>query len=135
MRPCLRACVRTPFPYLHSFVLLDDLGWGDLSMSSGQFPTPQMDELVSSGVRLQRHYVHLMCSPSRTQFLTGRYAMHQGFGQFYPWNNLEIGGIPIGQPTLANWLSEFGTYSTYAVGKWHLGASPFLSSNLCRVIW
>jgi len=101
--------------------MLDDLGWGDLSATTGQFPTPNMDALYEQGVRLQHHYVHLMCSPSRTQFLTGRYAMHQGFGQFYPWNNQEIGGIPIGQPTLANWLSEFGAYSTYAVGKWHLG--------------
>merc|ERR1719242_313866 len=27
----------------------------------------------------------------------------------------------MGQPTIANWLSEFGHYTTYAVGQWHLG--------------
>jgi len=87
-----------------------------------------MDALYSGGVRLSSHYVHLMCSPSRTQFLTGRYAMNLGFGEFFPWNNLEIGGIPIGQPTVANWLSAFGQYTTYGVGKWHLGyANPQLT--------
>jgi len=63
----------------------------------------------------------LMCSPSRTQFLTGRYAMNLGFGEFIPWDDAEIGGIPIGQPTIANWLSQFGDYTTYGVGKWQLG--------------
>ena len=100
---------------------MDDLGWGDISYKWGQFPTPHMDSLFHNALILDRHYVHLMCSPSRTQFLTGRYAMNLGFGVFQPWDDSEIGGIPIGQPTIANWLSEFGEYTTYAVGKWHLG--------------
>lgn len=103
------------------FILLDDLGWGDLSLTTGQFPTPNMNALMSNALTLERHYVHLMCSPSRTQFLTGRYAMNMGFGVFLPWDSQELGGIPIGQPTIANWLSEFGDYTTYGVGKWHLG--------------
>jgi len=103
------------------FLSRDDLGWGDISFTTGQFPTPHIDSLFSNGVQLTRHYVHLMCSPSRTQFLTGRYAMNLGFGVFQPWDDSEIGGIPIGQPSIANWLSEFGHYTTYGVGKWHLG--------------
>merc|ERR1712087_689014 len=71
-------------------------------------------------VELTRHYIHLMCSPSRTQFLTGRYAMRQGIGKMLPWDYTEIGGIPLGQPTIANWLQTAG-YTTYAVGKWHCG--------------
>ena len=102
-------------------IMLDDLGFGDISATTGQFPTPNMDILYLHGIQLSHHYVHLMCSPSRTQFITGRYAMNLGFGEFLPWNNLEAGGIPIGQPTLANWLSEYGDYTTYGVGKWHMG--------------
>merc|ERR1719474_90121 len=102
-------------------IMLDDLGFGDISATTGQFPTPHMDSLYENGIQLNHHYVHLMCSPSRTQFITGRYAMNLGYGEFLPWNNMEPGGIPIGQPTLANWLSEFGEYTTYGVGKWHLG--------------
>merc|ERR1719242_694058 len=49
--------------------------------------------------------------------------MNLGFGDFIPWDDTEVGGIPIGQPTLANWLREFGDYTTYCVGKWHLGYS------------
>ena len=121
------------------FIVLDDLGWGDISFTSGQFPTPHIDSLFTNGVQLTRHYVHLMCSPSRTQFLTGRYAMNLGFGVFQPWDDSEIGGIPIGQPTIANWLSEFGGYTTYAVGKWHLGLIAICVSNstlyiVCRWI-
>ena len=101
--------------------MMDDLGFGDISATTGQFPTPNMDKLYTESVQIKRHYVHLMCSPSRTQFLTGRYAMNLGFGEFIPWDDAEIGGIPIGQPTIANWLSQFGDYTTYGVGKWQLG--------------
>eukprot|EP01084_Bolivina_argentea_P003197 5981_1 len=88
------------------FILMDDLGWHDVSYNGGQFPTPNIDELWSNSVELNRHYIHLMCSPSRTQFLTGRYAMRQGIGKMLPWDYTEIGGIPLGQPTVANWLKE-----------------------------
>merc|ERR1719295_1015302 len=103
------------------FIMLDDLGWGDLSATTGQFPTPNMDALYTNAIQIKRHYVHLMCSPSRTQFLTGRYAMNLGFGEFIPWDDAEIGGIPIGQPTVANWLRDYGAYHTYGVGKWQVG--------------
>eukprot|EP00486_Rosalina_sp_Unknown_P012647 CAMPEP_0201592626 /NCGR_PEP_ID=MMETSP0190_2-20130828/190474_1 /ASSEMBLY_ACC=CAM_ASM_000263 /TAXON_ID=37353 /ORGANISM="Rosalina sp." /LENGTH=513 /DNA_ID=CAMNT_0048051491 /DNA_START=380 /DNA_END=1918 /DNA_ORIENTATION=- len=38
-----------------------------------------------------------------------------------PWDYTEIGGIPVGQPTVADWLKAMQNYSTYAVGKWHCG--------------
>ena len=75
------------------------------------------------GLTLDAHYIHLMCSPSRTQIITGRYAMHQGFGKMLPWDYTEIGGIPLGQATVANWLKDMGGYKTYGIGKWHMGYS------------
>merc|ERR1719361_2134382 len=81
---------------------MDGMGWGDLSATTGKFPTPNMDTLYTSGVRLDRHYVHLTGSASRTQFLTGRYAMHMGFGDMDSWPDSSIGGIPVGQPTSLN---------------------------------
>jgi len=102
-------------------ILMDGLGWGDLSATTGRISTPNMDKIYNNGVRLSRHYVHLAGSPSRTQFLTGRYAMNLGFGEFNSWDDSVAGGIPSGQPTLANWLRDLGGYTTYAVGKWHLG--------------
>ena len=103
------------------FILMDDLGWHDVSFNGGQFPTPNIDAIWSEAVELNRHYIHLMCSPSRTQFLTGRYAMRQGIGKMLPWDYTEIGGIPVGQPTIADWLKTMQNYSTYAIGKWHCG--------------
>jgi len=105
------------------FIMLDDLGFGDLSGTGSTIPTPHMDDIYANSIRLQRHYVHLAGSPSRTQFLTGRAAMNMGFGTFEAWGLSEAVGIPIGQPTLANWLSEFGSnsYTTYGAGKWNLG--------------
>eukprot|EP01083_Nonionella_stella_P112684 331796_1 len=103
------------------FILMDDLGWHDVSFNGGQFPTPNIDSLWSESVELNRHYIHLMCSPSRTQFLTGRYAMRQGIGKMLPWDYTEIGGIPVGQPTVADWLKTMGNYTTYSIGKWHCG--------------
>ncbi len=47
--------------------------------------------------------------------------MNMGFGDMESWGDSSIGGIPVGQPTIAQWLSEFGEYTTYGVGKWHLG--------------
>eukprot|EP01084_Bolivina_argentea_P289500 497155_1 len=103
------------------FILMDDLGWNDVSYNGGQFPTPNIDNLKSHSIELTKHYIHLMCSPSRTQILTGRYAMRQGLGRMVPWDYTEIGGIPLGQPTIANWLKITQNYHTFAIGKWHCG--------------
>eukprot|EP01084_Bolivina_argentea_P061947 113242_1 len=92
------------------FILLDDLGWHDVGFNGGKYPTPNIDAFQSHSIQLTRHYIHLMCSPSRTQFLTGRYAMYQGIGIMDPWDYTEIGGIPLGQPTIANWLKITQNY-------------------------
>eukprot|EP01084_Bolivina_argentea_P032231 59611_1 len=103
------------------FILMDDVGFSDVSFNGGTYPTPNIDNLFLESISLQRHYSHLICSPSRSQFITGRYAHNMGFGKMLPWDYTEIGGIPLGQPTVANWLQSIGGWRTYAVGKWHMG--------------
>jgi len=103
------------------FILMDDVGWNDVSFMGSQITTPNLDALYEESVFLKQHYIHLMCSPSRSQIITGRYPMYQGFGKMMPWDYTELGGIPVGQPTVANWLKSMGKYATYAVGKWHMG--------------
>ncbi len=102
------------WPYNTYKIKTWNIGWHDVSYKGGQFPTPHIDKLKSHSIELTKHYIHLMCSPSRTQFLTGRYAMRQGIGKMLPWDYTEIGGIPIGQPTIAKWLKTTAGYSTYA---------------------
>ena len=54
--------------------LTDDQGWGDLSVSGNtNLRTPNIDSLAHDGTTLDRFYVCPVCSPTRAEFLTGRY--------------------------------------------------------------
>ena len=103
-------------------LMFDDLGWMDLSQNGGQIPTPNMDSLFTESINLKRHYVGMVGSISRSQFLTGRYAMYSGYGKMSSFGVGNIGGIPVGLPTLPQWLKAYNSdYTTYGVGKWFLG--------------
>ncbi|MGQ9562926.1 MAG: sulfatase-like hydrolase/transferase [Thermogutta sp.] len=100
------------------FILADDLGWGDVGFHGGRVPTPNLDRLVKEGVELDRHYVYPVCTPTRTAFLTGRYASR--FGVSTPQNER---ALPWDTVTLALALKSVG-YDTALCGKWHLGSKP-----------
>ena len=72
-------------------IVLDDIGWSDLSYQGGKIPTPFIDKLSSEGIKLDRYYTHPLCTPSRMSLLTGRYSHMNGFGS---------GGIILGKPNL-----------------------------------
>ena len=55
------------------FILADDLGWNQVSWHNERIKTPNMEELSSQGIRLNRSYVSPKCSPSRAALLTGLY--------------------------------------------------------------
>ena len=38
--------------------------------------TPSIDQLVSDGIKLDRHYVHKFCSPTRCSIQSGRAPIH-----------------------------------------------------------
>lgn len=60
-------------------ILTDDQGWGDLSMTGNtNLSTPNIDQLASDGVFLERFYVSPVCSPTRAELLTGRYHVRGG---------------------------------------------------------
>ena len=52
-------------------ILTDDLGWGDVSYHGGTIPTPNIDNLVSRGLEMNRFYADPSCSPTRASMLTG----------------------------------------------------------------
>src|SRR5258708_38946092 len=58
------------------FVLIDDMGYGDLSCyGEKRVHTDQIDRLAAEGIRFTQFYVNWpICSPSRTALLTGQYA-------------------------------------------------------------
>lgn len=60
------------------FVLADDLGWNDLGFHGSVIRTPHLDALAAGGVVLDNYYVQPLCTPSRSQLLTGRYQVQGG---------------------------------------------------------
>jgi arylsulfatase A-like enzyme len=85
-------------------------GWGDLSASGNpHLRTPNIDALARDGARFDRFYVSPVCSPTRAEFLTGRYHPRTG-----------VRGVSAGQErlnlderTLADALRAAG----YATGR------------------
>jgi arylsulfatase A len=74
------------------FILMDDLGWGDLScFGSRAIHTPNLDRMAQEGVILDNCYSSSpVCSPSRFGCLTGRYPS-RGFirSVFFPTVEIE----------------------------------------------
>jgi len=108
-------------------LLSDDVGYGEFGFQGGKdIPTPNIDSIAKNGVRFTSGYVAATyCSPCRAGLLTGKYPTRFG----HEWNEgppatpgTEF-GLPLDQITIAQRLKAQG-YSTYCVGKWHLGKGP-----------
>ncbi|HEY1599166.1 MAG TPA: arylsulfatase [Pirellulales bacterium] len=99
-------------------ILTDDQGWGDLSVHGNtNLHTPHIDSLARDGALFERFYVQPVCSPTRAEFLTGRY--HPRGGVF----STSTGGerLDLDERTIGNAFHDAG-YATGAFGKWHNGA-------------
>ena len=98
-------------------ILTDDQGWGDLSLNGNKnLSTPHVDSLAADGARFDRFFVCPVCSPTRAEFLTGRY--HPRSGVY----STSTGGerMDLDEMTVADTFRAAG-YATGAFGKWHNG--------------
>jgi len=129
-------------------VLVDDLGWMDLScQGSRYYKTPHIDRLAREGMRFTNGYAACaVCSPTRAAVQTGRYPARVGVTDWIR-SRFQRGklGTParnptdyVGSPkrkllcppnpfwmehdelTIAEILQGHG-YQTAYIGKWHLG--------------
>ena len=98
-------------------ILTDDQGWGDLSLNGNtNLATPHIDSLARDGAMFERFYVCPVCSPTRAEFLTGRYHVRGGVFR------TSTGGerLDLDETTIAQAFKAAG-YATGAFGKWHNG--------------
>ncbi len=121
------------------FIMMDDLGWGDISLNGAIYDTPNIDSIGEDGVNFDNYYSsYSVCSPARFSLMTGRYPF-RGYADnvIYPtvdtlspfastriFNSIEMGnncdGMLGDEITIAEVFQRAG-YNTGAFGKWHLG--------------
>lgn len=121
------------------YIMMDDLGYGDVSYNGAIFDTPNIDSIAEKGVNFENFYANYsVCSPSRFAAMTGRYpyrghadnvifptvATVEPFASTRVFNSIEMGANADGmlgdEITMAEILNNAG-YDTACFGKWHLG--------------
>ena len=121
------------------FILVDDLGYGDLSITGSEFyETPNVDAIGRQGMVFTSGYAgSRVCSPSRATLMTGKFTARHGVTD---WIGAKIGNdwrshnrhdkllpaayepnLAAQEITLAETLKNHG-YKTFYAGKWHLGS-------------
>ena len=115
-------------------IFTDDQGYGDLSCHGNPIlETPNFDKLHSESVRFDNFHVAPVCTPSRSELMTGLYAMRNKAGMVPAGRNLMRRDIV----TMPEVFAANG-YETGLFGKWHLGDTyPHrpMDRGFQRVVW
>jgi arylsulfatase A-like enzyme len=134
------------------FILVDDLGWYDLSCNGNPyFETPNMDDLARRGTVFSQAYSSPLCTPTRAALMTGKYpgrlkmtrvgsdydrGKSDDLEWYHPatrqkpgdlWDELSVDvcvDLPFEETTIAEMAKQAG-YRTGFVGKWHLGFDEY----------
>ncbi|CAK9083026.1 Arylsulfatase B (ASB) (N-acetylgalactosamine-4-sulfatase) (G4S) [Durusdinium trenchii] len=136
-----KATAAKPKPHI-LFLLADDLGWANIGFhrtsattedeKQGQLEvqTPTINQLVSEGVVLDRHYSYRICGPARSALLSGRLAPHVlvknvAVTASNPEDPVSgFAGIPRNMTGMGAKVRA-GGYKTHYTGKWDAGmATP-----------
>ena len=100
------------------YILVDNWGWGDISVQGSSVPTPRIDTLAAEGLQMTNFNVQNQCTPTRSAIHTGRLPIRSGT-QKVPAPG-EPKGMAPWEYTIAELLSDAG-YATALYGKWHIG--------------
>ncbi|HZD40615.1 MAG TPA: arylsulfatase, partial [Terriglobales bacterium] len=112
------------------FIVLDDVGFGQIGCFGGPCETPNLDALAKNGLRYNNMHTTALCSPTRSCLLTGRNHHSNAMSCItegstgYPGGN---GNIPFENGFLSEILLQHG-YNTYGIGKYHLVPADQMSA-------
>jgi arylsulfatase A-like enzyme len=128
------------------FILVDDLGWKDLSYNGSEYyETPNVDRIANEGISFTNGYANCqVCSPSRASIMLGTFPARHGITDWIgaktdtAWrqkgrfNKLlppqYVRELPQADTTLAEAFKAVG-YETFFAGKWHLGSKGSWPEN------
>ena len=126
---CLTACVafgveplKQARPNVIVF-LVDDIGYPDLAcLRNPRSKTPSLDRLYKESVRFTDFHVTPMCTPTRSQLLTGRHCLDNEASMVTCGRTMPRTDLPM-MPE----VFKANDYATGMFGKWHLGSNhPWL---------
>ena len=114
------------------FILVDDLGWTDVSYNkSDYYETFHIDNLSETSMLFDNAYAaSSVCSPTRAAIMTGKHPARVNITDWIPGldpkNKPLLGPVdrnelPLEETTIAEVLRD-NNYSTFYSGKWHLGS-------------
>jgi len=120
------------------FFQCDDLEHSDFGALGNKVVTPHIDRVMREGMTFDRAYCPAaLCTPSRYEYLTGRYASACNGRNFLSQNpagqpariffNTDVDGE---SPTMGSLLAEAG-YRTGYFGKWHTGGKMYQDLPEC----
>uniref|UniRef100_A0A7S2RQN2 Sulfatase N-terminal domain-containing protein n=1 Tax=Mucochytrium quahogii TaxID=96639 RepID=A0A7S2RQN2_9STRA len=127
-------------------VLVDDFGWNNVGYhrerlsqkyTDSEVNTPNIDNLVKTGIELNRHYTYNYCSPSRSSLQSGRLPVHVSVENTPPLsvnpNDPVSGfsGIPRNMTGIAEKMKQAG-YRTHMTGKWDAGMATYEHTPMGR---
>ena len=92
-------------------IMADDLGYECLGCNGGtSYRTPHLDSLAASGIRFTQAHAQPLCTPTRTQIMTGKYTYRN-------WKAFGI--LDPAERTFGHMMKDAG-YRTAIAGKWQL---------------
>jgi arylsulfatase A-like enzyme len=107
-------------------LMTDDTGWNDFGCYSGGgaslgHPTPNIDRMAREGAVFTSWYGQASCTAGRASFMTGRIPIRTALSIVVAPGDRNH--LTKQTPTIAEFFQKNG-YSTFFMGKWHLGDTP-----------